>query len=74
MALARRTLTESEINDVFELLRLTGRAQRTTIHGFGRSIGSDDRRETRSTIWISNGSEPIKAGRIRHAQLEGADR
>lgn len=74
MALTRRPLTVPEIERVFDLLRLTDRERRYSIYTFGRQAKPGGKREARHTTWISNGSEPIKVGRARHAQLEGVDR
>lgn len=74
MALPQRSLTEAEIEQVFNLLELARRTQYEPHNAIGQQSHRNSKRESRHRTWIFNGSEPIKAGRTRHAQLEGVDR
>lgn len=74
MVSLRRPLSEAEIERVYDLLGLVDREQNGAIQPPRRQLRSGPKRQAGYGTWISNGSEPLKIGKVKHAQLEGFDR
>ena len=70
----RRSLSDSEIARAYDLLGLTDQQGQSRLKHLDIRPTRDKHHAGRYTTWISNGSEPIKVGRVRNAKLEGFDR